>query len=84
MRNRLDQQVFALGEAEFGTASASDRARTITDAKNLIRWCLKGDPAQRPTMAQLLAHRFLEPAAAEPEPQPMCYHAFMSHAQVST
>ena len=24
------------------------RERTVQDAKNLIRWCLKGDPTARP------------------------------------
>ena len=45
------------------------RRRVIDDACNLIRWCLKGDPAQRPTMSEVLAHRLLCPGAAGPEAQ---------------
>ena len=73
--------MLASEEADFGPASAPERARVVADAKNLIRWCLKGEPSQRPTAAQLLAHRFLEPAAAAPAARRMRYHAFMSHAQ---
>ena len=32
--------------------------------RNLIAWCLQGDPADRPTMAQILAHAFFARAAA--------------------
>ena len=53
----------------------------ILDAKNLIRWCLKGDPDERPTSEQVLSHRFLCPDAAAPIHVPNRYHAFMSHAQ---
>ena len=73
--------MLASEEADFGLASAPERARVVADAKNLIRWCLKGEPSQRPTVAQLLAHRFLDPAAAAPAARRMRYHAFMSHAQ---
>ena len=31
--------------------------------------------------AQILAHRFLSPDAPAPVALPMCYHAFLSHAQ---
>eukprot|EP01047_Picozoa_sp_COSAG01_P035209 COSAG01_NODE_2686_length_7252_cov_3.534741_1_plen_1620_part_00 len=62
------------------------------DARNLIRWCLKGQPSKRPSMTQVLAHRFftgVTSAAASavarpqlaPPPMPMQYFAFMSHAQ---
>lgn len=62
------------------TEGVSDQ--TIADAKNLIRWCLQGDSRNRPTVVQILSHRFLNPASAvEPLPQPMRYHAFLSHAQ---
>ena len=54
----------------------------VADAKHLIRWCLKGSPAHRPTVEKILAHRFLCPHAAQPSPPlPMQYHAFLSHAQ---
>ena len=41
------------------------------DARHLIRWCLRGDAAERPSLAEILAHRFVggneapPPAAAE-------------------
>ena len=53
----------------------------VSDAKNLIRWCLKGKPEERPTVAQILAHRFLSAESALPKILPMQYHAFLSHAQ---
>ena len=53
----------------------------VEDAKNLIRWMLKGDHTQRPTVQQILAHRFFNPDADAPAPQPMRYHQFISHAQ---
>jgi serine/threonine protein kinase len=31
------------------------------DAKDLIRWCLQGDPQNRPSMEQILSHRLLQP-----------------------
>ena len=40
------------------------------DAKHLIRWCLHGDAALRPTMAEVLAHRFLGGDAPPPAPRP--------------
>ena len=55
-----------------------------SSARNLIRWCLQGDAAARPTMDQVCAHPFLceggVPAAAGQ--LRMCYHAFLSHFQV--
>ena len=71
--------VLAAAEADFGR---SPRKQTIEDAKNLIRWCLKAEPSARPTMEEILAHRFLVGAdAPPPAPRRMLYHAFMSHAQ---
>ena len=29
-------------------------------AKSLIRWCLAGNPAQRPTLKQILSHAFFD------------------------
>jgi serine/threonine protein kinase/HEAT repeat protein len=40
-----------------GGNSCSDQQRK--DAKHLIRWCLQGDPARRPTFDEVLAHPFL-------------------------
>ena len=34
---------------------------TVNAAKSLIRWCLKGDPAERPTVEEILGHTFLNP-----------------------
>ena len=59
-------------------------ARTLVDdAKNLIRWCLQGDSSRRPTIAQVLEHRFLSGNRDVPTPRflPMRYHGFLSHAQ---
>ena len=54
---------------------------TMSDAKDLIRWCLKGNPQERPSLHEVLGHRFLTPEAPPPRNWPMIYHAFMSHAQ---
>ena len=54
----------------------------VLDAKNLIRWCLQGDPQKRPTIEQVLQHAFLrQDAPTPPDDQRMRYHAFLSHAQ---
>ena len=50
-------------------------------AKHLLRWCLKGDPLERPTMEEVLAHPFFQGDALL-LPMPMRYRAFISHAQV--
>jgi serine/threonine protein kinase/predicted esterase len=34
-------------------------ARQRSDAKHLIRWCLQSDPKKRPSIKQILNHRFL-------------------------
>ena len=59
-----------------------------SDAKDLIRWCLQGDPQKRPTIDEVLSHRFLKPEGGSiPRGEDglpsnrMKYHAFMSHAQ---
>lgn len=38
------------------------------DAKALIRWCLMGDPALRPSLEQILMHRFLKPEDGSAQP----------------
>ena len=61
-----------------------ETARTVVDdAKNLIRWCLQGDPSRRPAIAQVLEHRFLSANRKVPAPPflPIRYHGFLSHAQ---
>ena len=70
--------VFADPEADFGD---SDCDQLIADAKNLMRACLQGDAAKRPTVLQILAHRFFDPKAPAPPPMGMRYHGFLSHAQ---
>jgi serine/threonine protein kinase len=49
-------------------------------AKQFVRWCLKSDPRQRPSLHEMLSHPFLG-GAAVPRPLPMVFHAFMSHCQ---
>jgi serine/threonine protein kinase len=54
----------------------------VASAKDLIRWCLKGDPEQRPSVLQVKEHCFLNPEMGLPaKVNPMRYHCFMSHAQ---
>ena len=48
--------------------------------RNLVAWCLQGDPNDRPTMAQILAHAFFAPAAPL-APVPARKHLFLSHFQ---
>jgi ankyrin repeat protein/serine/threonine protein kinase len=50
-------------------------------AKDLIRWCLKGNPSERPNIENILAHPFCDPSAPTVSLRPMKYHAFLSHAQ---
>ena len=50
----------------------------IENAKSLIRWCLMGDPKRRPSIEQMLAHRFVDPGGAEPidsNLQAVAFHA---------
>ena len=49
-------------------------------ARHLIRWCLKGDPLERPTADQILSHAFLTPGGPLAE-MPMRYFGFLSHMQ---
>jgi serine/threonine protein kinase len=53
----------------------------VEEAKKLIRWCLMGDPNQRPTISQMLAHPYLNPSAPA-SVQRMRYHVFISHMQI--
>lgn len=76
------EPVLKSSEVKFG---AEDRNQTIAAAKDLIRWCLHGNPSARPTIDEFLAHRFLATDPAKKLTQchvrPMQYYAFMSHAQ---
>ena len=53
--------------------------RLAQDARHLVRWCLKGCASQRPSLPQILAHRFLlgTEAAVPPQPLPMRYTVFI-------
>ena len=59
-------------------------AQVTERAQHLIRWCLKGDPAKRPTIEQVLAHPFFKDGqehALEPA-MPMLHRTFLSHTQM--
>jgi serine/threonine protein kinase len=49
-------------------------------ARNLIRWCLKGNPEERPAVHEILEHEFMKPGGPMPD-LPMRYHGFLSHSQ---
>eukprot|EP00457_Paulinella_chromatophora_P000280 gb/GEZN01000280.1/.p1 GENE.gb/GEZN01000280.1/~~gb/GEZN01000280.1/.p1 ORF type:complete len:1722 (-),score=262.54 gb/GEZN01000280.1/:13-5178(-) len=65
------------------------------DAMHLTRWLLLPERAERPTLAQVLNHRFLDPEHGQPPPQPEVWsdsilrtttvrerlHFFISHVQ---
>ena len=54
----------------------------VADAKDLIRWCLKGEAQDRPSLKQILHHRFLNPDASLRRIElPREYHFFISHSQ---
>eukprot|EP01044_Picomonas_judraskeda_P001313 COSAG03_NODE_76_length_14245_cov_10.406122_9_plen_1576_part_00 len=76
------ESVLSAGDVQFEENFSQMQCRQVVDdAKNLIRWCLQGHPSLRPTIQQVLSHRFLSPRAGVPKAQPMRYHAFLSHAQ---
>ena len=59
---------------------------TVLAAKQLIRWCLKANPSERPTCEEILSHEFLmkqESITGRPSllSLPMQYRFFISHAQ---
>jgi hypothetical protein len=71
-------------ESEGRGSVATDQQqqhRAVRDACNLIRWCLTGPISGRPSVEQVLSHRFLSPDATRPADRPMRYAAFLSHAQ---
>eukprot|EP01046_Picozoa_sp_COSAG06_P021229 COSAG06_NODE_1586_length_9011_cov_83.566652_3_plen_866_part_00 len=60
-----------ISETELEEVFASSEAGDIADikrhdAKHLIRWCLQGDPLQRPDVKEMLEHRFLNTPSAGP------------------
>ena len=70
-------------EMEPVLTDVANAGTMVFDAKNLIRWCLQGDPSRRPTIAEVLEHRFLTGSCTAPPPRglSMRYHGFLSHAQ---
>lgn len=51
---------------------------------DVLRDCFMFSASARPTIDQVLQHRFLNSDADEPAEQPNLYHAFMSHAQAGS
>ena len=47
-------------------AACSEEERS--DARHLIGWCLRGDPDARPSLSDILAHRFTGGTTPPPEP----------------
>eukprot|EP00808_Paulinella_micropora_P030475 g68739.t1 len=88
---------FAMLEQKDNKQLARELSRTRKDAAHLIRWCLQSDPSLRPSMQEVLGHRFLCPDGGTPPPVPetwrghspvlrcttvrMRLHAFISHMQ---
>ena len=50
-------------------------------AQNLVAWCLQADTNLRPSMDEILEHRFLAVDAPQPRPVPASSHFFLSHFQ---
>ena len=80
------EPVFSMShKIEYGSLIDTEQEQAVLDAKNLIRWCLNGRASSRPTIDQVLNHRFLDHTnGAEPAEQTMRYHAFMSHSQADS
>ena len=66
----------------FKAEKADATDRQIEDCKHMLQWLLQGDPKQRPSIDQVLAHRFLTPDADAPVPIWELWHCFISHAQM--
>ena len=77
----IDDSTLSLVFARLSRESRQTYSEDIKSVENLIRWCLKGNPKERPkTMKEVLEHKFFNKNATM-EPQPMRYHAFLSHSQ---
>ena len=61
-----------------GDERASCTEEQRTDAGHIIRWCLQGDPTKRPTLDDLLAHRFVVKGGVAP-PTPHLVSLQLSH-----
>ena len=73
----IDERRLSLVLADCPAAAEQERA----DAVQLVASCLQREPARRPTMSQILAHRFLQADAAPPPPLLPRFHYFISHMQ---
>eukprot|EP01045_Picozoa_sp_COSAG04_P005723 COSAG04_NODE_269_length_18509_cov_13.576480_2_plen_958_part_00 len=76
--------VLSSPELQFDVQTRALKSQVVADVKNLIRWCLQGEHWRRPTIDDVLSHRFLSfgsEMAVDPSPQRMRYHGFLSHAQ---
>ena len=87
--NRL-QVWHTIDDEELAPVFAKAHSKSVGEnrqnqAKDLIRWCLKGDPDARPTVQQILDHPFLCETGALSESsdsvRPMMYFGFISHSQ---
>ena len=76
-----DEELDRLFDSDWVAQYGHATPQQVRDAKHLIRWCLKGNPTERPTVKQVLGHRFLKPDAIDPHLQAMQYFCFLSHAQ---
>jgi hypothetical protein len=71
----------------FRMASSEENQRLSNHAKDLIRWCLHGDPVVRPqTCKDILAHPFFSSTTVStvsiaPVVRPQTHHIFISHLQ---
>lgn len=63
------------------TRGSKEYLSIVQDARNLIRWCLMGPISKRPSINEILEHRFLSHKAAKPKRRQERWHAFISHAQ---
>jgi len=65
----------------FAASHETRKEEAAWNAKQLIRWMLKGDPEERPTIGQVRAHPFFTPSNPRGRVLSEKYHVFISHAQ---